>query len=213
MTFNNSKGYVSVIGVSYLFPITALLEELDALKTKNPNEVQASTFENGYSAAIIVLTVLLLESAISRTQYVNGETPPRKPLDFVGVTYPDSGFSNKLEELFVLRDVIAHNHLWEAKFYWDENLKMRLVSANIVKGYGDKKFSKVMNPNSRTTRLLNLNLFPTRICYTDTLIVLKNAVDFLLFLENQDRNYIYLSPQYVMYKGHLRPFIKIVSEH
>jgi hypothetical protein len=212
MTYNNPEGYVSVIGTSYLFPIADLLGELNSLNTKGPNEVQASPRENGYSTAIIILTVLLLESAISRTQYVRGEKPPKKPLEFIKNNYPGSGYSESLEELFVLRDVIAHNHLWEAKFYWDENMGMKLLAAGIIEGYGDTKFKKVRNSTSRMTRLLNLNLFPTRICRSDCITVLKNATEFLLFLEDKDRNYIYLSPQYVMYLGKLRPFVDIVNE-
>src|SRR4030066_1748971 len=107
------EGYISVIGTSYLHPITTLLDALDSHNPKGPNDVQSSTFENGYSASIIVLTVLLIESAISRTQYIMGNKTPKKPIDFVRETYPTSGFPDKLEELFVTRDAIVHNHLWE----------------------------------------------------------------------------------------------------
>jgi hypothetical protein len=206
-----SSGYVSVIGINYLHPLSSLLESLESLNPKGPNEVQASPLENGYSVAIIVLAVLLLESAINRTQYVRGEKPPKKPVNFVRATYPTSAFGDKLEELFVVRDVIVHNHLWEAQITWDEQMTMGLVSANREEGYGDKKFDKVLNPAERKTRQLGLNLFPTRICRTDAVLVLKNVVEFLLFLENGDRRYIYISPQPVKFKGNMVNFTDLVA--
>lgn len=205
-------GYVSIIGTSYLLPIAKLLESLEALKSRGPNEVQASSLENGYSAAIAILTVLLLESAISRAQYVLGISPPQKPVEFIRKTYPDCDLADQIEELFVLRDVIAHNHVWEAQMYWDEQGQMKLVEADLQTGYGDRKFNKVRNGNKRQTRILDLNLFPTRICRTDAVKVLKSAVDFLLFLENISRNFFYLSPQYVVYNDDHLPFIEIVAE-
>ena len=81
MSLKESQGYVSIIGFNYLEPICSLLEKLESLDSRGPNEVQASQLENGYSAAIIVITVFLVESAIGRTQYDLGETPPKKPLD------------------------------------------------------------------------------------------------------------------------------------
>ena len=88
--------YVSIIGLSYLRPITKLLEELESFGPKGPNEVQASPTENGYSASVIILTVLLVESAIARTQYIRGDKPAKKPLDFVRAAYPNSGFVDLL---------------------------------------------------------------------------------------------------------------------
>jgi hypothetical protein len=81
MISTDVEGYLSIIGMSYLHPVTSLLEILEDSSPRGPNEVQASSYENGYSAAIIVLTVLLLESVLSRTQYMRGDKPPKKPLD------------------------------------------------------------------------------------------------------------------------------------
>src|SRR5690606_34218681 len=132
--------------------------------------------------------VLLIESVINRIQYLRGENPLKKPIKFVRDTFPTNGFADYLEELFVVRDVIAHNHIWEAQIFWDENYDLKLISANLSAGYGDNKFNQVVDPKSRSTKLLKINLFPTRISKQDCVITLKRAVEFLLFLENQDRN-------------------------
>ena len=114
MGANTPENYVSVIGISFVHPITTLLEALESFDPKGPNELQASPFENGYSVAVIVLTVLMLESAVGRTQYVRNEKS-ENPVKFIRSTYPDSGFADEIEELFVIRDVIAHNHIWVAQ--------------------------------------------------------------------------------------------------
>jgi hypothetical protein len=211
MTSENAEDYVSIIGISYLYPITSLLQELNSLGRKGPNEVQASPLENGYSAAVIVLVVLLIESAINRSQYVRGEYPVKKPLAFVADVYPDSGLLEELRELFVVRDVIAHNHVWDTRFQWDTEKGMRLISARLTEGYGDRKFRHVLDGTGRRTRLLCINLFPTRICYKDVKTVLKVAVEFLLFLENKDRRYVVISVQPVKFDGGLVQFTDLVA--
>lgn len=125
--------------------------------------------------------------------------------------FSDSGFFGKLEELFVVRDVIAHNHVWEARFLRNDDAGMTLIVAELLKGYGDNKFNRVLDPTNRKTRLLGINLFPTRICHDDAVLVLKNAVEFLLFLEDEGGHFMNISLQYVMVNGELRPFTEIVA--
>jgi hypothetical protein len=153
----------------------------------------------------------MLESAIGRTQYVRHEKPPKRPVDFIRATYPASGFADRIEELFVVRDVIAHNHVWEAKFAWGGDGSMNLESAQLRPGYGDPKFRRVTDVTTRTTKLLSINVFPTRICRTDAVVVLKTAVDFLEFLESKDRRYFHLSPQHVKFGGTWRSFTELVA--
>ena len=61
----------------------SLFESMDSINPSGPNEVQAFPIENGYSLAIVALTVLMVESAISRTQYRMDKIPPQKTLEFI----------------------------------------------------------------------------------------------------------------------------------
>jgi hypothetical protein len=201
---------VSVIGTNFLDPITTLLERLESLNPSGPNELQASPPENGYSIALILLTVLMVESAIGRTQYVRKEKP-NNSVEFLRSTYPRCGFVNDIEELFVVRDVIAHNHIWEAAFTVSDEANMKLVSANLRQG-GDKKFRGVVKITKRKTSRLGLNVFPTRINRVDAVTVVKKATEFLLFLEKQDRRYFYLSPNTVWYRGKHVRFTKLIAQ-
>ena len=205
------EDYVSIIGTNYLFPLCTILERLHELQVRGPNEVQASPAENGYAAAAVVLTVFLLESMINRTLYVRGDPTPKHPLCFVGATYLE--YVDKLEELFVIRDTIAHNHVWEAKLGQHDTKPMKLVAASRRTGYGrGPRYPKVLDPKSRKTRLLGLNLFPTRVCRDDAVQVLRVALEFLTFLEGQDRRYAYVSNWWVRYDGRMMLFGDMVAD-
>ena len=205
------EGYISIVASNFIFPIVSLFESLNNVGAHPPNEVQASPLENGYSLAIVTLTVLMVESAVSRTQYMMKVSPPQKALAFIKQEF-QSDLYEKVEEIFVLRDLIAHNHVWEANVYWDENGKLRLVDAQRVKGYGDKKFEKVVDSNNRKTKILGLNVFPNRISRTDALTVLKTAYEFLSETEQKDHNYFSVSAVIVKYKGNVIDFKKFMSE-
>ena len=208
---DSTEDYVSVIGSSFLHPIATLLESLESLELKGPGEVQASSLENGYSAAIVALTVFLLESALNRTRYVQRKSYRARSLDFFRQAFPGSGLDNRLEELFVVRDVVAHNHLWDAKIKYNEH-GLELISASLLPEYGDKKFKKVVDWNTRKTRLLGLNVFPTRICRADAVIALKCTLDVLAFLEKADRRYFYITPQLVKFKEQMTTFRDLIQQ-
>jgi hypothetical protein len=206
------EDYISVLASNFLHPLTKLIEATDEFENKGPNEVQASGLENGFSLSIILLSVLLTESALSRMQYRMKKTPPERPLEFTKKNFKEEKLYDRLEELFVIRDVIAHNHIWEAKVYWDEKGDLRLIKAQLSTGYGDKKFNKVIDMKNQTTRILGLNVFPTRICLSDAKKVLKNVVEFLLVIEKKDPNYFRITNQWVKYKGQAVMFTKLVSD-
>jgi len=102
------------VGFRYLYPIASLLEQLLSLENRNPNEVQASTLENGYSCSIIVMCGLMIESAIARVKFDQDIEDPKSALQYVKVYFPEYERFDELEELFVIRDAIVHNHIWEA---------------------------------------------------------------------------------------------------
>jgi len=106
---------------------------------------------------------------------------------------------DRVEEIFVVRDVIAHNQLWAMECGWIlddlqfENKPERLP------GYGDRKLERVMNPETRRTRLLNLDVFPTRIHAGTATVVLKECVALFRFLMSKapDR-FAFLGAEHVL---------------
>jgi hypothetical protein len=108
------RGYVSTIGFQLIQPMLDLIEELGDGKVGYPNEVQTSVWENGYSAAIVVLSALILESAANRIRYLRKDTGGKPAPDYLrGLLGDDLGA--RIDEVFVARDVVAHNHMWEGQ--------------------------------------------------------------------------------------------------
>jgi len=123
--------YVPVFFSSLLQPIVDLFDNMEAREPRGPNEVQAASTENGYSLSIIVLTVFVLESALNRTRYVRnerGRESPVRVLDALGS--PD--LAADLQDLFVVRNVIVHNHIWRAMVRWDDDGEMRLLLSDAL---------------------------------------------------------------------------------
>jgi len=83
MNNDYTSGYLSIIGYSYLNPLGVLLEKLFSLDQRDPNEVQTSPLENGYSVSLIILTVLMVESLVRRVQFFVEKGKTRSSLQFI----------------------------------------------------------------------------------------------------------------------------------
>src|SRR5437870_3074427 len=120
MTESEEGGYVSITGPALVQPLVDLLAKLESLSPTVPNEVQTGQRENGYSMAIIILAALLFESALNRTAYIRNESI-RGP-DYFKTISSDQTLKDEIEEIYAARNLIAHNHVWEAKFSWDQDV-------------------------------------------------------------------------------------------
>jgi hypothetical protein len=168
----NEEGYVSVVGQALIQPMFDLVEKLESQPPVPPNEVQTGRRENGYSLAIIVLSAIIFESALNRTAYVRSENLSG-PDYFADIT-DDKKTAAEVEEIFAARNVIAHNHLWEAKTTWDEETDLKFAEPPVLReGYGDKRHLKVTDQSTRKSKILGINMFPARIWRRDAYIALK----------------------------------------
>jgi hypothetical protein len=105
---------IAIAGFSLIYPLLQLLETLETAPPVEPNEVQTRARENGYSAAIVVLSVFLLESAINRIRYYKkqeGRQP--NPAEYFATISPTCELAKAVDEIFALRDVIVHSHVWD----------------------------------------------------------------------------------------------------
>jgi hypothetical protein len=182
----SSLDYVSVVGPRLVQPVIDLIEKLESLSATEPNEVQSSPTENGCSCAVVVLSALVLESALNRTRYLrNDASEPPHVADYFKMISSDQDLALDVNEVFAIRDAIVHNHLWEAKI---DPVAMKFISPpELLPGYGGKRFQGVMDGKTRLSR--KLNLFPSRICRRDAYIVFKTVGRALIALEKMDSNY------------------------
>lgn len=205
---------VTIVGSSYFEPISALLERLEKYDKGSSNEVQAGYYVNGFASAICILAVVCLESYVMRVRYMNKAT--QKEIDKVSVPvylrrlYQDFPFEDELSEIHIVRDALAHNHLWEVSYSWDDEKAMILRSVNKWSS-GDDKYQRYVDPNTNLTKKLRLNVSPIKIGRSDAISVLQTMWKILIFLEGKNRNQCYVSHLHAVHKGKLSRFGEIVG--
>jgi hypothetical protein len=212
MSTTEEHDYVSAVFIHLLQPIADLCDRMLQLGCGEPNEVQTSPMENGYAISIIALAAFLLEGACGRARFVSGLDQERCSAADTLRQFGGNDLADKVEEIFVVRDAIAHAHLWKAKVFWTEN-DLRFTEPPVrLPNYGDKKFHKNVDVNSRTTCQLKLDIFPPRIHRSTAVIALKECAEALQFLESKDRRFVYLTPQTVRVGGKFVPFYRWARE-
>lgn len=221
-----SRSYVSVLFANLLQPIVDLFDLMEQKEPKGPNEVQASKAETGYAASIAVLTVLVIESVCNRVRYVRGAPESTAVQTLKKLPAPDTlpheeaedwcarrdGLADDVEELFVLRDVIAHNHLWDAIVAEDAAKGLTLVSAIKRPGYGDGKFDRTVDLPTRQTRRLHLDVFPNRIHRQTAVVALHKCVEVLRFLEDHDIKLVGATDPHIVWRSRPMAFYNWADE-
>lgn len=199
-TESMTDGYLSVFGASIMQPIVTLWEELSQKKVAKPNEVQTGGPENGLSISIIILTMSMVESYLNRARHVmikrKQHTPlkNREPiLDFYRKNFRKVELIEKLTELYAIRDVILHNHLWDAVIEESEDGLRFAEPPILVSLYGDKKFRSILIEETLCSKALGLNLFPTRIWREDAKKVIQVAYEVLYHVQSVDTSYCVVS--------------------
>lgn len=116
---------VTILGSSYFEPIAELFAKIESSGVRRERLAQVGMRENGYSVSVCILAVACLESYVMRARYLNspedlggGRTPVSK---YLAHLYPDFPYVVESEELYILRDSLIHNHLWEMGYSWDDD--------------------------------------------------------------------------------------------
>lgn len=212
MPTQRSEGYVTVIGLGLVQPMLALVEKLESWPPAVPNEVQTANRENGFSVSIVVLAAGLFESAINRTAYVRTERIGRAWPDYFKQISTNAAVADQLEEVHATRNLILHSHLWEAKYIWDEEKGMQFTEPPRLRaGYGDNRHGRVIDPVTRKSRILKLNMFPSRIWRRDAYLVIKTVQEGVAELERMDNRYFPLSNFHFRFQSKTLTFGEIIE--
>jgi hypothetical protein len=206
---------VSIIGGSYFQPIADLVDRWFSRSRPRSNAVQSGYYENGYSASAILLLVAMFESYVVRVRYMNRgrvKNNLRNALDVLFDLYPSIRYKKALTDVYVLRDVVFHNHLWEIDFLWAGSPDMVMHKATRDSAFGDKKYQARVNLKTRRTKALGLAIVPIRVNRTDTRKVFETLWKTLLFLENKNRSQCYVSHIDVHYRGKSILFGDLIGE-
>jgi len=191
---NTTPNYVSVLFPNLLQPIVDLFDLMEQKGPTGPNPVQASRNENGYSVSIAILAALAIESVCNRVRYVLGDTDRKEAFQTLREDLGAVELADDVEEVFVVRDAIAHNHLWEATIAENDEKGLDLISATLRPGYGDKKFARIVDTKTRQTRRLHLDVFPNRIHRKTAIVAIQKCAEVLRFLEKKDIRFVSIEP-------------------
>jgi hypothetical protein len=164
----DQSNLVTIIGERYLQPIADLMEKwLARPLPPPPNKVQSGFYENAYAAAVVLLMVAMFESYVSRLRYLQdakGKAVPtekRKAMEVIRHVFPRLRHKKALEDVYVLRDLLIHNHLWEVAYQYGGSTPMVLNSATKSLASGDEKYALRVNSVTRRTKALRLSALPT----------------------------------------------------
>lgn len=127
--------------------------------------------------AIIALSLMIMESAINRVKFRRKLESKRSAIDALARIINRVDLRADMEEVFAVRDAIVHNHIWRGDVYWDDNGNLGYdAPPELVEGYGDKKFLRVLDLQTQQSHRLGLNLLPPKIWRRDALLILKTVV-------------------------------------
>lgn len=205
---------VSIIGDSYLEPIADLTERLIS-RGSSQNDVKVSAVENGYAVSLCILLVAWFESWVTRVRYLNSANAHaaiKQPVEFLYSLYPDLPIYDELVEVFVLRDTLAHNHLWLIKFSWDDVSNMHLRKAQKDAFYGDKKYRKYVDLHKRRTKKLGLNIVPIKVGAADFKVALKFIWKGLEFIRTKDPTHLGIGNGHIKFQSKLIPVRSFVTQ-
>lgn len=207
---------ISVIGRQFYQPIADLISKLVARPYQKPDRVGSNYHEGGYAAAVILLLAASVESLVQRDRYFYRTTnPAEKPSNSVA-EYSKAILKYRrhryLEEVFEVRNSIAHNHLWEIEFATPSSGGRQHKSSQIVSG--THRLSEVPPPTTRIprTQRLRLNLQPSHLDRTDVVKALAACLHFLVHLSRRGQRPIALTSEIVAFKGKRLPFSSLLSE-
>lgn len=207
---------ISVVGSAYFQPIADLIENLLEQPVSGKGPSGSSLLENGYSSALIILLVAVIESYTARLRFVrrseniygNISTP-----DLLEKYFPDLPTKRQLIEVFLIRNALSHNHIWHFDVSDFNNAGASKLATPQELGFQtNKSYYQVVNLNTRTTHTLGLNIIPTSVDRNDGYKVFKVTWDTLKFMNAQNFSDTPLAGSTVRFRGATWKLEDLLSE-
>jgi hypothetical protein len=206
---------ITVVASAYFQPIADLVDKLLSKPTSKEGPGGVSMHENGYSAALVVLLVAVLESYTSRLRFVrrseriegNLSTP-----DLLEKYFPALPTKDELVEIFLIRNVLAHNHIWHLDVSDFAGVGAPTISNPIELGFKtNKHYEQVVDISTRRTRALQLNISPTSVGRTDVWKAFDIIWRTLKYMNAQDFSHTPLGGSTISFRGERREFADLLQ--
>ncbi|MBI3221713.1 MAG: hypothetical protein HYZ46_01205 [Nitrosomonadales bacterium] len=198
---------VSIAGDHYRYPIADLVYKLTRCKRNSINPDIPLNVEVDYSIAVILLLVLMVESYLARIRHFDKKTTKkRNALDYFSNLQGCKRLALKFREVHLLRNAIAHNHVYEYEHYWDlttgeHQFRNFQIDYSWQGDSSNRECVKLSKQGVPKTRLLGLRIVPTMIGREEVLKVFDTVYQVLLQLQRKRHLDLDLSIHYVPYKS------------
>lgn len=209
-------GIISVIGSQYYQPLADLTERLLAKEYQKPDRISTGFRESGYAAAIIILSAAAIESFVQRDRYFNakGKGAPISELPVAEYLKQANKYRRyrQVEELFNVRNAVAHNHIWLVNFDNPASGGRRhKISALIPKTH---RLKQIPEPQVKIPRskLVRFNLNPVRLDRTDVRKALSVVIHALQFISVKGHNPVPLVSNTIGFRGQRIMFANLAAE-
>lgn len=205
---------ITVVGSSYYQPIADLVDKLALAASRRPPESRVSHSENGYAAACVVLLVALLESFTARVKFkrlseIQGT--PSLP-DLLVALFPTIPTSDVLHEIFLLRNVVVHNHLWHLDVSDEAVPARQTIAAPRELGFSvNKNYDTLVDVTARQTVNLRLNVVPTWVGISDVSSVFETVWRTLEHMNKMNYDHTPLAGRRIRFRGSFVDFEALKS--
>ncbi len=175
---------ITVVSANYveLLVLDLLEKAFQVYRKRNfqDKHFQVSVLENTYATSAVVLTVLGIEAYRNRIFYLEKKKRVgrdvaedlAKIIDKKTTKFPKGQFQAILDEIFVIRDVIVHNHIYKVTVFYDKDWGILGHRQRLLKGYGNVRFKNSVNQKTRKTKVLKLNVQPSKIGFEEVYTLL-----------------------------------------
>jgi hypothetical protein len=206
---------ITIVASAYFQPIADLLDKLLSRPIAKPGPAGVGEHENGYSAALVVLLIAVLESYTSRVRImrkseISGDmnTPA-----LLSKLFPALPTKDELVEVCLVRNVVAHNHVWHLDVSDFHNAGAPTIANPRELGFKpNQNYDVVVDVTTRTTRLLRLNISPTSVDRTDVWKVFDVTWRTLKHMNATNFSDTPLGGSTVIFRGKRREFADLLQE-
>ncbi len=139
--------------------------------------IALNEYKRWYILSIPIFTWIILESAISRTIYQDTTFSNRKYIfdqleKDLNLAWVDSKIFSYINEIYLVRDAIEHNHIYWFSVVNEERLYTQKIA------WFDTMIMKFAS-NKRNSNILNLHIIPDEIDINDCRVITKSLLEIL----------------------------------
>lgn len=177
--------FISIAGSEFKYPIADYVHQLVRSKRNETYPDIPLSSETRCSALLILLLVIMVESYLARIRHFDKKTNSvrkKHASTYLASLNGCKRLARRFNEVYLLRNAIAHNHVFEYEQVWESNGELDFRNFKVDPSWqGERnsliysKYVKVGKRSEPRTSLLGLRVVPGRMGREDVLIVFETA--------------------------------------